>query len=373
MTQTLIVYSIIFIVFFISAYVSSRKNKFSYILMGFFVYSIFMGVRYGVGRDYFAYKNIFELYNNTGEFIYDRLGLMFKFLISGVSFFCGSYSVFLGVVAFFQIFLIFKSFQSSIFIYPYLVFTYMIGCEWLGYANGLRQILAFCFFVYSIQYIPCKKKSRYFLCLIVAVLCHKSALILIPSYWIFTYKKEWFVSVKKQLTLLIFSLVLMKIDIVLDFVSLVEPFVVFLGYEQYINESSNHLHREVDVGIGFYVLLLINIILIVNSKKVKLFFRNEVLTIIYNFYFFGVLWSYVFVNSLILNRINYYTYGFQYIVAAFTLYYFYYNRNRKMFSILGLLFILIFIATMYRMSTNTSMYIFNWQKDLFYLKRYFMV
>ena len=171
-----------------------------------------------------------------------------------------------------------------------------------------------------------------------------------------------------QIILLSISLFLMNINIINVFISAVDSLIIRLGYSSYLDMSSM-MDSDVRLGVGFYIIFLVNLTLILHSKNVKRFFSLHWLNIVYDLYFIGVLWSYIFINSLLLNRINYYMYGFQYIVAAFTLVYLKETKKYKVFYLLLSLYILIFIATMYRMGENTSLYIFNWQEDLFYLKK----
>ena len=126
-------------------------------------------------------------------------------------------------------------------------------------------------------------------------------------------------------------------------------------------------------GIGFYLILLQNIILIAYSNKLKAYFSNGYFSIIYDLYIIGVIYGYISNGSIILTRLNYYFNGFNFIVAAFTLT-FLFNKLRLhlnnwiIFLLLTAIYILIFIGLIYRIDENSYRFIFFWQESLYYLK-----
>lgn len=365
MVQTITVYLVLSFIMVLFSYISKKKNSFKYTLIGLFIYSIIMGLRYGVGTDYFSYENIYNSYIELGNFSYSRLELGFRMLIQLFASLRLSYPFFLGVMAFLQLFFLFRGLKT--FIYPYAAFTFMLGGEWLHFSNAIRQILAFCILVYSIKFLQKNSFIKYLICVVIASLFHNSAVLLLVIYPIFRTKKEWFSNNLFQIFLLLFAIFLMQVNIIGFFISMTEPLAIYLNYGNYTKLQGGILFDEVKLGLGFYVQFTINLLLIVYSSKVKNFFSSTWLTMAYDLYFIGVLWHYIFIDSLILNRINYYFYGFQFIIAAFTLYYL--HKQKKIFCyILTTLYILLFIATMYRMESNTALYIFNWQKELYYLK-----
>ena len=136
------------------------------------------------------------------------------------------------------------------------------------------------------------------------------------------------------------------------------------------NETyANLLYKETEWGIGAFVILFINIFLIFWSNKIKGYYNSKFLTYSYNLFFIGVLWTYVFNNSSIFSRINYYFIGFQYIIAAYTLMYLIRTKKKQASIIMIILYLLLFVGYMYKMETNTTMFLFNWQDELFYLKK----
>ena len=162
--QTIIIYLFLFLIMLAFSNLAVRKKKWNYIIGGLFIYTIIFGIRYEVGMDYPSYLAAYE---DQGT---DKYGLGqnlfepgFIFIIKFFNFIGAHFSLFFGFVAFIQIYFVFKALKYNFKLYPYLVYTFMIGCVWLDFSNGLRQILALCFLIYSISLLD--KKNWFISCL----------------------------------------------------------------------------------------------------------------------------------------------------------------------------------------------------------------
>ena len=356
--QTLIVYiSLSIILYFASK--RAESAGLNQLIIAMVVYAVIFGLRLGVGVDFWGYKQWYDLaYAGLG--VNDNSELGFNLLIKICVALGMPFSVFLTIIAFMQIYLIFLSIKPYKSVYPMLALTFMLGCIWLTYANGLRQQLAFCIFAYSIQFISNKSLLKHYACIILACAFHSSAILLVPFYLLFYLRIEWFKNIGIQLVLFVIALIASTMSIVTNLVEPVEQFAELLGYGYYFNNSKYEFATEVHIGIGYFINLFVVLIIIVNSNYVKRFYDNSFIRIIYDLFFIGVLWHYIFIDSQLFSRINYYFYGFQYIFAAFSLVALR-QKRRVCFYLLLILYILIFIATLYRMSENTSLFVFNWQ------------
>ena len=367
LTQTLIVYLSLALIFIFSCNKAKKYNNWKITLFPIIIYAIIMGVRYKVGIDYSAYLSMYLAYYGD-----ERIEPGFQLLLSTLRDFNFHYSVFFGTVAFLQIYFIYRAIKQYPDLYSFLAFTFMFGCVWYDYANGLRQELAFCIFVFSLKFILEKKWLRHYLLIALAFTMHKSAIVLSILYPLFQLKKDWFTNVKIQLLLLVGALFLMQINVIQSAVQHLEGAITLLGYDNYLEgRSEEKITTDVELGIGFFVILCINIILIANSNKVKKYFNRTWLSYAYNLYFIGVLWQYIFITSQLFNRINYYLYGFQYIIAAFTLAYLWNTKRKLQFSLLVCLYLLLFTGYISSIETSSIGYIFYWQYDLHYLKSNF--
>lgn len=372
--QSIMVYlSLSCVMVWLSSLRKDGKIQYIPILMALVLYSIIMGIRYGVGIDHLTYKYIYEECLMQGDiFSLPNLEPGFQFMVKQISSLGLHYSFFFTIIAFLQIFLVFYSVKDTPSIYPYLTFTFMFSCVWFSYANGMRQQLAFCIFSYSMLCLFHKKIIWHYFFILLAALIHKSAIILVVFYPLFIVRKEWIKSVKLQYILLAGSLFLMSMNIVFDVIGVIEKYLsaanFYVGYLDTTDKSKlEFLSRDTNFGVGFILMLAINIGIIYYSNEIKREFKDTWVPAIYNLYFFGMLWHYIFTQSLMFNRIAYYFYGFNFIIGAYTLF-FLYQKKRKHFWGLARLYALVFLGNISHVGTGNITYIFFWQDYLYHLK-----
>lgn len=359
--QTLAIYVFITLLLYIAARYSEEKNTFFFITAAVAIYAVIFGLRSGVGMDFWSYKRWYDdaLLGVTG---YDHIEPGFRLMMSACASVRLPFSFFLGLVAFLQLILIFLSVRKFKESYPFLALVFMLGGIWLSYANGLRQQLAFCIFAYSIQFIADRKWFRYYICIVVAMLFHTSAVILVPLYPFYVFRDSWFRRPGVQFALL-FAVLLVSGSSVARYVSVyVDTIAGYLGYDIYFNDDFELTHT-VSRGLGYWINLSLSICLISFGKEVKEYYDNRLVSIMYDLFYFGVLWRYLFIDSLIFSRVNYYFSGFEYIYAALALAALWPKANMKKVVLLSL-YGMVFIAIMFRMRTNTAFFMFNWQNVL---------
>lgn len=365
---TIFIYISLSTIMFLLCKSAFKENEWGYVVSAVLIYAVIFGCRYGVGKDFFAYEYI---YNCTLDGLLANIPdweFGFMSILKTLAKFRLHSSCFFGVIAFLQLILIFASVKKDKYVYTYLVFTYMIGCVWLAFSNGLRQELAFCFFAFALTFADKKEWYKHYSIILMAISMHNSAYLLLLFYPILILKKEWFANVKFQLSILILAYLigeskllsqyLFLFDEVLSIDAFSDSYGAYLGYE-------DKLYSEVTKGLGYYIFLLMDIILVAHSTKIKKYTSNNYLIVIYNFYFIGTILRHAFIDSHLIQRVNYYFYGFQFILAAYSLYYFYQSRSYKYFYLLLSLYVLTFVATMSKMEDNTALFRFFWEKDLF--------
>lgn len=353
--QTIIVYLSLFICMVGLSKYAQKTHKWIPIIIALILYSIIFGVRYGVGTDFFSYLNYFK----NPSLINENVEGGFVFLIKLLSSQGVHYSFFYGIVAFIQIYFIYKSIQKYEYAFASLTFVFMFGAFWLTFANGLRQILAFCILVYAITYLVRGKWLQYIILGGLALLFHKSAIIPLIIYPIFCIKKLYLNNTFWQIIGLVLALVLMNVNIVSLVLNNVEKIVYALGYEFYL-ENDSEFSEETGYGLGFFITLFSYIILIVNSKGMKQMYKDTWIPYAYNLFYIGVILKYIFISSQLFSRINYYFIYFELFVGAFTLLYLW-RKKRNLCYVLAGLYVLTFAANMYRMDINDAMYFFFWQ------------
>lgn len=352
------------------SYIGRAKGQWKYMVYAVIAYTIVFGIRYGVGKDYINYLQNFEAYatSETHWGMSQSFELGFHFLTQTIAAINLHPTIYFSVIAFMQLFLTLLPFKKETELYPYIIFTFMVGCTWLSYANIVRQTIALSIGIFAIKFIVEKKVWHFYITAFIALTMHLSAVLLFLFYPLFNYRKEWFRNIKFQLLLLVIGLFLMKINIIMSLAQNFESLILITGYEEYLSDDqAQNLDRDVDFGFGFVVMLCINTLLILFSNKVKDYFQSKYLNIVYNLFAIGVPLKYILVSSITFSRLNCFFINMTFIVAAYTLRYAHKN-NRLLFFALCALYVLTLAAIIFKAEGNTALYIFYWQDDLYYLK-----
>lgn len=362
--QTVIIYLTLFGIMFFLSKKAVRYKSWKYIIGILLIYSVIFGIRYGVGMDFLVYL---ESYESKGVSKYSYVDLYepgFMAIIKIFSFLNLHFSFFFGFVAFLQLYYVFKTFRYNFELYPYLVYTFMIGCVWLDFSNGLRQILALCFFIYSLSLLDKKHwLITSFIYILLAASMHKSAILLIILCVLLHKKDIWFNNLKIQFVAFVLAFIIGNIGFVQQVIEQFDVVLSYMQYDHYLERTDleDMVEKKVSKGIGFYGILITDIILVACSNSVKrYFYYNPYFKRIYNLYFIGVLIRYAFLTSLLIQRVNYYFYFFKFVIAAHTLLYAK-KHNKLIFVALIFLYLLLFIGTLSSMEINTSLYKFFWQ------------
>lgn len=359
--QTLAVYGFLTISLWTSARYSTEKRNMFFLICAVALYAVLFGLRSGVGMDYYSYQRWYDdAVLGIGSYVHLEPG--FRLLIDACASMHLPFSFFLGLIAFAQLFLVFRSVRPYDEVWPFLALTFMLGGIWLTYANALRQQLAFCIFAYSLRFIADRRWLKYYICIAVAMLFHNSAFILLFVYPFYMFRNEWFRRTRLQLAILVAVLVFSNLSLAEYMSGRLDAAAAFLGYDIYFSDGFE-LTQTVQRGLGYWINLAVSICLILWSREVKLHFNDRLVNVIYDLFYFGVLWRYLFIDSIVFSRVNYYFGGLEYIYAALTLSALW-NRSDMRKVVLLALYGMVFIAIMFRMQTNTALFMFNWQNAL---------
>ena len=370
--QTFVIYTLLFFSMFMLCKNSTHKTHGGFIwpLLAVTVYAVIFGLRYGVGVDHIGYIEDIIADQARGYIDYsDETELGFRTIRSFFSLNDFHYSWFFGFISFAQLLFVFLAVKKDHRVHPYLALSFSLMCIWLSYANGLRQELAFCIFTYALSLATDKKNIGWIaLLLALAISMHKSAYLLIAVITpCLLFKTEWFKNVKWQFFFLLIALILGQLPLVqsLDkYINILE----YIGYEVYLEEEFSDLivSSSSQRGLGFYILLMIDIIIIALSNNVKSYCKSKFLNRAYDLYFLGVITHYALLSNSLIQRVNYYFYGFNFIVMAYTLFALG-KTNKKLYYVALAMLALYFIGHLYRMYDNTAAYYFFWQQDLYHL------
>lgn len=288
-------------------------------------------MRYDVGADHLGYLHGYLDKIHVGKneplfFLFAEIGWRLNW----------HYVLYFGVIAFTQALFFFYAFNNERYIYPFLVFFLFTNGEWGFWMNGIRQALAMCIWIFSIKYIEDKKLWKYLIWCVVATLIHKSAIVLIVFYPILRNGRDYFKSIPLQLILLGSAFILKEVFyVVFSYIEpLINTYTNILGSDMYSGYNTEVLmesFRKSDgTGLVYLFRIILNVIIILYSKRLKLYYNSKRFNIIYFFFFFGLLTMYVFpVGFISITRPFRYFYIFPSIMYAFFLYYLFKTKVRE--------------------------------------------
>lgn len=346
----------------------AKTGKFGYILAAIGVYAFVFSFRYGVGADYFSYLEAYDLFAEHGQWINDEFEPGFEWLVRILAPFHSSVFFFF-VTAFLLLLLYALCFKDNKKIYPYLFFTFMLLGAWSIHANAMRQVFAMGLWSLAIKTAIEKKIIKFYVLLGFAFLFHKSAIILLLFYPIIRLMPNGIKNIPIQLVLFFSAIGVMSLNLTQDFVTALDNVIRLIGYDQ-MDRRAELIESEVVFGIGFYITMCLNLLIICFSNKMKAFFKSEYLNILYTFYFVGILINYVFINSLLIGRINhYFYYAFDFIIVAHFLYYAVHEHKNTLKVLVVGLILATFSAIIYRAETSWNLFVFKGQNEYYYLHK----
>jgi hypothetical protein len=325
-------------------------------------FALIFGMRYGVGVDHTNYLNNYLTGDSNERFELGFSWLTILFSDNNIHF-----AIYFTVLAFLQVFFFFYAFRNERFLFPYLAFILIAGGYYLDWMNAIRQDLAACIFIYAIQYIDQKKLFKYLIWLAIASLVHKSVIILAVLYPLLRSGHDFLKNIKIQLIILAAALVIhysgFKIESLLS--SSIDFFAGLFQYSSYTIDEIDSMVSVSDTGIGFLAAIIIDILIILYSSKLKVYFNSKRFVIIYILYFIGTISQIIFAGTVVLLRPFRYFSFFKMILAAYLLYFLFKESkiyyNRMVLIVLIIIFLSLLGATIYRGDTNTAKFLFFWQ------------
>lgn len=338
-------------------YIYDSKNTFIFI----FIYSFIVGLRYNVGSDYFGYSEWYKELQETGVFPVDNdLGfiLMNKILV-GFGF--ESYALFI-LISFLQITFIVLFIRKYNFLtgwYFYFFFTNLIFFVSL---NAMRQTISFFIFSYCLNLYYDKKIISAILFSIVAIMIHKTVLILFVLLPLLRF--EWVKNVKYQL--IVFSLATFVpsnyFQVLLNYFS---PIINYLGYSYYLENidfiKQITMENKRGDNLSYILFFFVDITLILFYNDLKKVFSNYNYIKFYNIYFTGVVLSKTFTGNFIFSRIVDYFIFYRIVVLSFFMFYVFSvsnkNINNKFIKPLSILICIAFFLYFLKAIYNNAAYI----------------
>lgn len=311
------------------------------ILLSILIFALVAGLRYNVGVDYPFYLSEYLSLQTRGYTYRETYESGFFFI---TKFFAGSgfhYFFFFAFWAAIQLGFIYYALKDRKSILKYVGLIIMLGPFFLDWMNGIRQCVVECIFVFSIVYIQKRKFWAYFLILFLASFIHKSALVLLPLYFVV---HRFSLSSNKYFNILILlvCVLLGNMPTWITIVSSITNLISFLGYDAYVVRFENIFEQlsAFEWGPRRISVLLVNLIIVYYYPSMRSYFSSDKLFYLYfNLYFIGICSYNLLANTSLefLRPVGYFTI-FTILTVAYALVYF--KKSKK-----NLLFYLVLFLT----------------------------
>ena len=351
MSEAYIIYTFLLLFMISSTWMyrlSSRRYQKYIMAIIVIVYSLILGLRYNVGVDYLAYKEIF-MHQDFSD-VEVGYALVNKFLyVLGFS-----YPAIFILVAFGQIYFFLKGVEAfDKKILPFVVFFYFTTLYLFLSLNVLRQTLAFSIFVFSLRYIQHKNLFKYLITILFAFIFHRSAIILFPLYFIANI--DYLLRHRRLQLVLYFSTFLFSVffsDFLWNnFATLAQ----LLGYSDYADSVS--VAAEIEWGggggLGLYMWMIIDLWVILCYNKYRYARNSQYDIVVYNLYFIGLLLANVVAGSYF-DRVNIYFQHIRIIVYAIFFYRLFILNNKAVEKIMAFAIFIVLLIFFYMGINNRA-------------------
>ena len=264
-------------------------------LFVFLFFALLAGLRYDVGTDHLGYLDAYT----TGEV--DRYEPIVKFIT--LSF--GSMNIhpvlYFSLLALLQIVFFYAAFKEERYIFPYLavfLFTNGLFGSWM---NTIRQDIAICIWIFSLQFILDKKFIKYAICCVIAAGFHKSAIMMIVFYPLFLNGRTYFHKPKIQLIVFVIAILVgpyivplfEKLDglfqLYYNIITLNSGEVMSYSVDGSIDQMLEHAGEVSNTGLAAIAKRIVYGVIILFSNKMKSYFRSPKLDLCYDLFFFGLI------------------------------------------------------------------------------------
>lgn len=316
------------------SYSSYRKDYFwtvSNICILLF-FTVISGLRYNVGVDYATYSKLFTylqngfIYREDIEPLFTSISKLWVMLGAG-------HFVYFAFWAFLQIFFIYYGLKKYQYLYPFIGLLIFLGPYYLSWMNGIRQSIVACVFVWACHFIIDRKFIKYCATIIICSFMHKSAIILLPLY--FLPNVDYFKNKLIWITVLLACTIIGQTGIVQNYMNFIGQYLSFVGYDNYSQMFDNIMENSMNRAFGprRMLILILDILIMWFSVDMKKYYNDKLFLFSYNmFVLYACLYELLSnVNFLFTRPLMYFS-PFTLICSAFLLVYLkkrYGTLNRK--------------------------------------------
>lgn len=259
------------------------SNQTKYLIILFFcsLFILLGGLKWNTGTDWNPYY-----FNFLNSVTYDRavnsssFEWGFSYLNYMVNSLTGSFTVFLCIFTFLTVYFKFRVLINHQFISYGLLGLFIYYCYTIGDINSWRQAFAISIVLFSVFFIIKRKILPFFLCIIVASLFHRSAIICLGMYYLYA------INLSKRNMLLIFlsgmgiGILLFNLkssNLNIPFFSSIDAFSAYQEKLDAYNDIGQVSYGQVDSNLSNFLgylrkaLFIIPMILLVKKDDVKIY------------------------------------------------------------------------------------------------------
>lgn len=306
-------------------FIGSLYNRSPKVILFFlvFIFVLFSGIRYDVGVDYFAYKNLYESVLYYGNIELADLGredleVGFVWLCHVLAFIKSPYAIFFMACAAIQIIPIFYAFRNESYLFRYIIFLMIASGQYFFFMNGMRQGIAFSFFVCALSFLKDKKWLWVVIYIYLASLFHTSIIFLIPIVLLFVFKQALWVGNRwLRVVLILLSFMLPSILPIQSLMSMVDGAIVLIGYTRYEDVEELLVEQSLNFGPRSIISLLQGILVAYYANNIEKKYDSIMFLMVFNLSFIGICLTPSFVFSRTLMRFTMYFTLFQFIVDSY--------------------------------------------------------
>ncbi|WP_053983018.1 EpsG family protein [Niameybacter massiliensis] len=230
-----------------------KQKRVPYHMISFTILYLFLALRYNYGNDYITYYNMHTAMN-SGLGGWGSNDILFK----GLNLLLPNFYLFIAIISLFYIVVIylFMKYANRGNSYLFSVLIWLINPYlFLVHLSTIRQTIAICFFIIATKYIVEKKCFKYYLSILIAMGFHKSAIILLPIYFIINDSK-----IKRKNTMIIYGILAILIATpILDIIiyTVLEYFPAH--YKVYFEQGLKNSFRATVLSSFYFFIILLNI------------------------------------------------------------------------------------------------------------------
>lgn len=372
--QSILVYTLLAILMFAFSKKAIGGSRY-YHIIPILLFILVFGFRYSVGVDWENYREIYEVELSDMSFP-EMLETRYEIGFLIIVYVCHmlqlpTYMLFVCTAAL-QIILLYIAFKDELEILPYVYLTLIFsGIAIQSFCNVMRQDIAFCIFLIAIKYAIEHRIIPYILFCLLAFCFHKSAVVLLPMYFLWIRRGSIFNRPLVQIMIFACCLMASFINPIQTLLEYVENLITLVGYEDYTDHVMD-MQTNAIFGPLRIALILAHIAIIAFSKRLKEYYKNPLFNCFYDLYFIGICCYFFFLGNMLFSRITLYFTNFTFIMFGYVLHYF--IKAPKTYShVFGLLFVSLSLFTSYaslilNCTNSTDAYVSYFQEDLHNLK-----